>query len=73
MIEQTYWNVNLTGMIQAGQPMIDTPGYKAAIDSGTSLIVGADTLINPLIANITVNEDCSGVESLPDITLYFDG
>lgn len=44
----------------------------AAIDSGTSLIVGPAELIDPLIAGITVNQDCSGKESLPNITFTLD-
>jgi len=44
----------------------------AAIDSGTSLIVGPAELIDPLIEGITVNQDCSGKESLPNITFTLD-
>ena len=42
------------------------------IDSGTSLIIGPKSLIDPLIQGITVNQDCSGIDSLPDITFTID-
>jgi len=51
---------------------IDTTGYKAAIDSGTSLIMGPNTLFEPLLEGIVVEEDCSNLDSLPDITFTFD-
>lgn len=73
VIEETYWNLQLTS-IAGPNGTIDTLslGYKAAIDSGTSLIMGSNDVIAPLIAGITVNQDCSGVESLPDITFTID-
>ena len=42
------------------------------IDSGTSVIVGPKTLVEPLIVNITVNDDCSGVDELPNLTWTID-
>lgn len=51
---------------------VDVTGQKAAIDSGTSLIVGAKAVIDPLIEGITVNQDCSGIESLPSVFFTFD-
>ena len=72
VIEQTYWNLNIE-KITGPNGVIDTTGYKAAIDSGTSLIVGSSALINPLIEGIVVDQLCAGVEDLPDITFTFDG
>jgi len=72
VVEQTYWNVNLTSMQQKGKDSVSTTGYKAAIDSGTSLIVGPKSIVDPLIEGITVAQDCSNVDSLPDITFTFD-
>lgn len=44
------------------------------IDSGTSLIIGSFDMINPLLVQIgTVNEDCSNIDTLPDIDFFFDG
>ena len=71
VVEQGYWNLNFTKMTGPNGD-VDTTGYKAAIDSGTSLIMGPNTLLKPLIEGITVEQDCSGFDSLPDITFTFD-
>lgn len=71
VIEQTYWNLALTSM-SGPNGLINTTGYKAAIDSGTSLIIGGAEIINPLIAGIVVDATCAGVDQLPNITLTID-
>lgn len=71
VVEQRYWSLNLTGLKQ-GNTEVPAPGFKAVIDSGTSVIVGPNTLVNPLIAGITVNDDCTGVDALPNITFKID-
>lgn len=72
VIEQTYWNLNLVSMQQKGKAAVDTTGFKAAIDSGTSLIVGPASIVNPLVEGIDVAQDCSNMETLPDITFTID-
>lgn len=71
VIEETYWNLNMVG-IEGPNGFIDTTGYKAAIDSGTSLIMGSNSLVDPLIEGIVVDKMCEGVEDLPDISFHFD-
>ena len=71
VIEKGYWNVNLTG-ITGPNGKQSTTGLKAAIDSGTSLIVGSADVIDPLVKGITVDQKCAGVDQLPNITLSFD-
>lgn len=71
VIEETYWNLNIVS-ITGPNGVVDMTGYKAAIDSGTSLIMGSFDVMNPLIAGIVVNQDCSGVEALPNITFTID-
>ena len=71
VIEQTYWNLNFAKM-SGPNGDVDVTGYKAAIDSGTSLIMGPNTLFQPLLEGITVEQDCSNLDSLPDITFTFD-
>jgi cathepsin D len=71
VVEQRYWSLNLSGLKQ-GDKKIDSTGFKAVIDSGTSVIVGPNTLVAPLIAGITVADDCSNVASLPSITFTID-
>merc|ERR1719400_109822 len=71
VIEQTYWNLSFSKMTGLNGD-VDVTGYKAAIDSGTSLIMGPNTLFKPLLDGITVEQDCSNLDSLPDITFTFD-
>lgn len=71
VIEQTYWNLNLVH-VTGPNGTTQTPGIKAAIDSGTSLIIGSEDLINPIIDGIEVNQMCEGIETLPDITFTLD-
>jgi hypothetical protein len=42
------------------------------IDSGTSLIAGPKAIVDPLIEGITVEKDCSGLDSLPNLTFTID-
>jgi len=53
VIEQTYWNLNFAKMTGPNGD-VDVTGYKAAIDSGTSLIMGPNKLFQPLLEGITV-------------------
>ena len=47
--------------------------YYAVIDSGTSIIMGPEELVNQLIDGIDVKATCRGIEDLPDITFTLDG
>lgn len=71
VVEKRYWSLNLTGMKQ-GDKAIPVDGYKAVIDSGTSVLVGPNTLVTPLIDGITVAEDCSNRDTLPNISFTID-
>lgn len=71
VVEQKYWALKLTKMAQ-GDKEIDASAYKAVIDSGTSLLVGPTTLVSELTAGISVPSDCSGQDSLPDISFTID-
>ena len=71
VVEQSYWNLNFTKMTGPNGD-VDVSGYKAAIDSGTSLIMGPNKLFKPLLEGITVEQDCSNLDSLPNITFTFD-
>lgn len=42
------------------------------VDSGTSLIVGSEEFVAPIVDGITVNQDCSGTDKLPNITITLD-
>jgi hypothetical protein len=72
VIEKKYFSLNLTGLKQ-GSTFIGADGYKAVIDSGTSVLVGPKSLVDKLNANIRVKLTCRGIEDLPNITFQIDG
>lgn len=72
VVEQRYFSLKLDGLSR-GNITIPTEGFKAVIDSGTSVLVGPKSIVDPLIAGIVVNDDCSGVEDLPNLTWTIDG
>ena len=71
VVEQKYWALALKTIAQ-GDKVIDASKYKAVIDSGTSLLVGPKALVDPLIAGITVKQDCSNLNSLPTMSFTID-
>lgn len=71
VVEERYWSLNLTGM-KRGDMSIPTDGFKAVIDSGTSLLVGSTHIMDPLIEGIQIMADCSNVDQQPDITFTID-
>jgi len=48
VIEERYYSLKLDSVSQ-GSNKIDTTGWKAVIDSGTSVIVGSSKIVDPLI------------------------
>lgn len=73
VVEQKYWALQFDSMQQAGQAKIDMSEYKAVIDSGTSVIVGPQKLIDELSSGITVHRMCKDIETLPDVTFTMSG
>ncbi len=69
--EKKYWSLQLDSISQ-GSKKIDASKYLAAIDSGTSTIVGPKSIISKIIQGISVNRDCSNLASLPSITFTFN-
>lgn len=72
VVEEKYWALQFTSMQKGDEKPIDTTQYKAVIDSGTSLLVGPQALVNPLIQGIAVMGDCSNIDTLPTINLKID-
>lgn len=72
VIEKRYFSLKLDSVAQ-GDKKTPADGYKAVIDSGTSVIVGPSELVDPMIEGITVNEDCSNINDLPNLTWTIDG
>jgi len=72
VVEKKYWSLNFTSMQQVGKDKIDMSRYNAVIDSGTSVIVGPQKLIDELSVDIKVHRMCKGIEELPDIVFTLD-
>ena len=53
VFEQTHWSLSFAKMAGPNGD-VDASGFKAAIDSGTSLSMGPGTLLQPLLKGITV-------------------
>ena len=68
VIEQRYYSLNLKGILRAGTPITLANPLKAVIDSGTSAIVADSAVVDAMIGDIEVKEDCSNLNTLPDIT-----
>ena len=51
---------------------IDTEFYQASIITGVPFIMGPNKLIEPLTRGVTVERDCSNMESLPDFKFTID-
>jgi len=73
VVEQRYWSLKFDSMTQSGKASIDMSKYYAVIDSGTSAIIGPQTLVDQLTEGIKVKRTCRGIEELPDITFAIDG
>lgn len=71
VIEQRYWSLKLNSVAN-GDRKIDASKYMGVIDSGTSLLVGPADLVKDLTKGITVNNDCSGIDNLPNLTFTID-
>jgi cathepsin D len=73
LVSESYWMISLGG-ITVGTNKIDVTGGKAIVDSGTSLLVGDNAIIekmNPYLG--TVKSDCSNLDQLPDINFELNG
>lgn len=73
-----YWLIHGSDIEVGGTSMgscKDVVGHcNFVVDTGTSVITGPHTKINPLLEKIgNVSTDCSGVDSLPTLTFVFGG
>jgi cathepsin D len=73
LASDSYWLINVGGFSVNGESLGVT-NAKGIVDSGTSLLVGDKNLVDKINAKIgTVSQDCSNIDSLPDVTITIDG
>jgi hypothetical protein len=72
--KQGYWQVKVSG-INVGDTSIGCTflGCSGIVDTGTSLIVGPSSAVNKILAQLNVAQDCSNIESLPDLSFKMNG
>lgn len=71
VIDKTLWNVNVTG-IQGPDGYFSLQDVKGAVDTGAWAIVGSTQIIDPIVKDIVVDENCRGVYKLPTISISID-
>jgi len=73
--ELGYWCVSVTGIKVGTTVQPGTSGIIGVVDTGTSLIAGPPSVVNPIIAQVNATQDCSNVHTLPNIsfTIKVDG
>lgn len=71
--ERKYWALHADYIQNGSEAKILTPKTKVILDTSSSLIHGPKEVMGPLIASITVSEDCSNVDSLPALKFALDG
>lgn len=71
VIEPMYWSLDLT-KVQVGGKTVDIENLpKFVVDSGTSLTMGPQKFVDSL--NLPeVAQDCSNLDTLPDVTFTLD-
>jgi cathepsin D len=72
VIHETYWALELDS-VKVDRKTYDASKYYAIVDSGTSLLVGPQTIVGQFIDQLTVKEDCSNIDTLPDLTFTLSG
>jgi len=70
VISLDYWEIGLHGVKLNGKSFgaCEKRGCRAAVDTGSSLITGPSSVINPLIQALNVADNCSNLGTLPNLT-----
>jgi len=69
------WAIKISKMYLKGSDKNFCPeaGCLGVVDTGTSLIVAAPPVANPLLKALEAQEDCSNLNKLPEILMELDG
>lgn len=71
---ETYYQFNMDDIAVNGQSLgVCGSGCSGIADSGTSLIAGPTDAVNAILQNANVAEDCSNLDSLPNIDFKIGG
>lgn len=76
VIDEYYWMIKADNILVGGEDVglcKGREGCRVIADSGTSLLTGPTDDLFTLLSKLQVDENCRGVESLPDITFVIDG
>jgi hypothetical protein len=70
-----YWEVEMDDVLLNGQSLgvCEDIRCTAILDTGTTLIVGPHRVISPLIQSTYVEDDCSNMRELADVTFVLNG
>ncbi|CAG9326837.1 unnamed protein product [Blepharisma stoltei] len=73
LYKQEWWLIQM-GSISVGGKTISGSGFKAILDTGTSLLVGSPSIVNQILALIpSVAQDCSNLAKLPTVNIVLGG
>jgi len=70
LIKENYWMIALD-KVQLGTNQFTN--LKGVVDTGTSVIVGPSSIVNPLIQGIGANPDCDKVSTYPNFVFTIGG
>lgn len=74
LIQHNYWSIALDDIAMNGQGQsLCGFGCMAIVDTGTSLIAGTPDVMQPIINQLNVAEDCSNIDSNPNVSFVIGG
>ncbi|CAG9324705.1 unnamed protein product [Blepharisma stoltei] len=73
LVEDDYWLIQIDKISVNGKE-IDVQNIRGIVDSGTSALVGDNSVIKLINSEIPqINTDCSNIPDLPDVTVTIGG
>ena len=67
--ELGYWATTVVNISVGSTPQPGTSNVIGVLDTGTSLIAGPPSVVNPIIQQVNASVDCSNLGHLPNITI----
>merc|ERR1719335_1929506 len=66
-----FWELQVHDVSVNGLPM-GSGKHRAALDTGTSMIAGPSAIIDAILLELNVADDCSNYEALPKFGFHID-